>query len=94
MLLRLRRSLLRPRRLHTINRAVWPVWHLLLLLLLLLLLMLLLALLLLLLLLLHKLLLVPAHGMLLLEAQQEMGSLHVLGVGGRDTLFLHLLQFL
>jgi hypothetical protein len=51
-------------------------------------------LLLLLLLLLHVLLLISAHAMLLLEVHQEMGGLDILGVRGRDTLLLHLLQFL
>jgi hypothetical protein len=50
--------------------------------------------LLLLLLLLHELLLVSSHGMLLLEAHQELRSLDIFRIRGRNTLLLHLLKFL
>lgn len=47
-----------------------------------------------LLLLLQVLLLSPAHVVLLLEAQQELRRLDILGVCGWHTLLLHLLKFL
>lgn len=75
-------GLLRPSRLNTVGGTVRGIMHLLLLLKMLLLL------------LLKILLLVPSHIMLLLEVHQELGRFDVLGICRRNSLLLHLPEFL